>query len=316
MLRIQLTDKLKALNEFVWDRRLNWPRIEDWLSNFQSPDPKDQDIEELHALFLLSHFTFFNSRLMRALLHSLYRDRVKYPLVAEIRRRLNDTTDVAVINAEFEKQRDATRFIGIGNPSESGTHLLYYFRQENDLSRELFVSPHECLDPETEVGAAIKAGAVTRLVFLDDFCGSGRQAVKYSKEVVAKVKCVAPQLTAEYHVLFATNQGLAKVRAEALFDRPSAVCELDESFKCFSETSRYFRNPPTPIAQDYSKAMCKRYGDQIAAQSPLGFGGCQLLLGFEHNIPNNTLPIIWSEGDDALKKWTPAFRRYRKGQNW
>jgi hypothetical protein len=315
MLRLELTEKLKALNETVWDRRLNWPRIEAWLENFAADAPEEQEREQLHALFLLSHFTFFGSRAMRALLRSLFRDRIRYPLVAEIRRQLEDTRDIVKIGEEFSRELDATRFIGMGNPSESGTHLLYFFRQENNLSRDLFVSPHECLDTETATGKQIESGAIRRLVFLDDFCGSGRQALEYSRQILQKLKARAAGLSASYHVLFATDHGLKKIRSTALFDQVSSVCELDDSFKCFHESSRYFRNCPTSIDREYGKQMCTKYGKFVEPRSPLGFGGCELLLGFEHNIPNNTLPIIWSEGHGDLK-WVPAFRRYRKGQNW
>ena len=37
----------------------------------------------------------------------------------------------------------------------------------------------------------------------------------------------------------------------------------------------------------------------------------KLLIGFAHNIPNNTLPIIWGEGTSAAP-WHALFRRYEK----
>ena len=54
--------------------------------------------------------------------------------------------------------------------------------------------------------------------------------------------------------------------------------------------------------------MCKRVGAQLNPSAPLGYGGCQLLLGFAHNVPNNTLPIFWLQ-DEA---WFPVFKRYHK----
>jgi hypothetical protein len=48
----------------------------------------------------------------------------------------------------------------------------------------------------------------------------------------------------------------------------------------------------------------------MAVNMALGFGDCQLLLSMHHNTPDNTLPIIWFDEDEAL--WTPIFKRYNK----
>lgn len=313
MSELQLKHKLKALNESLWDDQLRWPRIEEWLANFD-PSGDGGSRERLHAMFLLSHFTFFNIAAIRELLRALFRDLVRYPIVASVRRANGNTTDTAFLHSRFADELAATRFVGTGNPSESGTHLLYYFRQENQLDRDLFVSAHELLDPDDVTGRAIRDGTITRVVFLDDFCGSGRQATKYSKGVVEKLKTSAPNVETRYHVLFATSHGLEKVRKES-FDVSSSVCELDPSFKSLSEESRYFRRAPEDIDRTFAREMCAKYGKEIEPTSPLGFGNCELLIGFEHNIPNNTLPIIWSEGHDE-RRWTPAVRRHRKGPNW
>ena len=45
---------------------------------------------------------------------------------------------------------------------------------------------------------------------------------------------------------------------------------------------------------------------------PHGYGDGQLVLGMHHNIPNNTIPIIWWESDNDT--WTPIFRRYKKSE--
>ena len=72
---------------------------------------------------------------MRELMKALYRDLYRYPVIAKIRRSNNDTTDCIVIDRLFEEELNHTHFIGVGNPSESGCHLLYYFRQRKMLCR-------------------------------------------------------------------------------------------------------------------------------------------------------------------------------------
>lgn len=56
-------------------------------------------------------------------------------------------------------------------------------------------------------------------------------------------------------------------------------------------------------------ALC--YGKLLLPLHPGGFDDNQLLIGFHHNTPDNTLPIIWAEGT-VTQAWTPAFRRYPK----
>ena len=58
--------------------------------------------------------------------------------------------------------------------------------------------------------------------------------------------------------------------------------------------------------------MCWKYGKTMLGEKhALGFEDSQLLLGFHHNIPDNTLPIMWFDGPDRVP-WKPIFRRYPK----
>lgn len=52
--------------------------------------------------------------------------------------------------------------------------------------------------------------------------------------------------------------------------------------------------------------MLKR---QLAADTPLGFGGQGLLVSFSDNCPNNTLPPFWCSGEVAGKRWVPLLPR-------
>ena len=126
-----LVRKLRTLNDTVWGHRAEWPKIEEWLSNFLADQPGQVHSEQLHALYLLGRFMYFGDLEMRELLRALYRDVYKYPIVASIRRSNGDTRDDNLLAGLFRQELRRTRFLGIGNPSESGTHLLYHFRQEN-----------------------------------------------------------------------------------------------------------------------------------------------------------------------------------------
>jgi hypothetical protein len=118
--------KIKTLNETVWERRATEPLIADWLDNF-APSVSPANNERTHALYLLSNFMYFGSRQIRELLKALYRDLYRYPIVESIRRANSDSLDSGIIDPLFRNELENTRFLGVGNPSESGCHLLYSF---------------------------------------------------------------------------------------------------------------------------------------------------------------------------------------------
>jgi hypothetical protein len=306
-----LIAKIKTLNETVWEHRATEPAIADWLDNFAPSNPPNPD-ERAHALFLLSNFMYFGSRQIRELLKALYRDLYRYPIVEAIRRANHDTLDSNVIDPLYKAERKATRFLGVGNPSESGCHLLYYFRQENGLSKDLFIHTHQVF---TRLGGAplqLRDPAITRYVFIDDFCGSGKQGTAYSRDLVEDIKRLNPNAFVAYYVLFATTHGISKIKTQTAFDTARAIYELDGSFKSFSVDSRYFRTALPEIDRGFCEQMCRTYGERmVAAPHALGFEDSQLLIGFHHNTPDNTLPIIWFDEPGGLA-WKPIFRRYPK----
>lgn len=299
-----LHSKIKILNETIWEGRFRKEVVDYWLYNFENADQEK-------ALYLLSKFMYFGIKEIRELLKSLYRDLYKYPIVQEVRKSLGHTLDNNQIGNSFEKILAKTRFLGLGNPSESGTHLLYFFRQENLLPRDLFIHGHEIYKRDTATDkSVIKDRSIEHYVFIDDLCSSGKQACDYSSDLLKQLKTDLPTVKTAYYALFALQGGLDKVRRDTSFNDVNAIFVLDESFKCFSDISRYF-DDETPFQKDDVKQMCERYGNVIESSKPLGYNIDQLLIGFHHNVPDNTLPIIWSEGN-TQKSWIPILKRYTK----
>nr|VFJ66075.1 MAG: hypothetical protein BECKDK2373B_GA0170837_11604 [Candidatus Kentron sp. DK] len=315
----RLMAKIKTLNESIWEDRVHHPVLSDWLSNFDSgEDPKTG--EQLHALHLLSRFTYFADAEFRELLRALYRDLYKYRVIATLRRENRDMTDTVELNSLFERELETTRFLGIGNPSKSGTHLLYYYRQENELPASLFINPHEIFASDAE-GAmrTLRFPNVSRYVFIDDFAGSGDQAKNYSDDTLVPLRKLKPNVILEYHVPVATAAAVKEIKNKTEFDEVRAIFKLDDSFKCFSDRSRYFGDDSeddAKIDRKFCYEMAEHYGWIIYPSHPLGYDDGQLLLGFHHNTPDNSLPIIWCDAscDPSGKgnQWRPAFRRYHK----
>lgn len=311
--REQLDIKVMKLSQNLWEHKVDGNSIKRWLGNFESSSTYDS-CEQTHAMYLLSNFMYFGAREIRVLLESLYRDKFLKPLIQDVRRRNSDTRDFIIIEKEIDYEVASTRFLGIGNPSESGTHLLYFFRQENGLSKEAFIHSHEILafdcSDDNNVKVKIRHSNVKRYIFLDDVCGSGTQAVQYSKDLISEMKSVDEDIEVHYFTLFSTVQGMQHIKDNSCFDKVDCVFELDDSFKCFSDNARQFKNEnQLPVSKAFAESFCTKYGLKLLQGKDhcLGYKNSQLLLGFAHNTPDNTLPIIWSEHE-----WEPLFKRYNK----
>lgn len=323
-------DKIQILNETLWENRIIVPRIEEWLANFRKE-------EKPYALFILSRMMYFNASNIRCLLKALYRDLYRYPIIEKIRKYNEDTLDEDFIEQQFRQELNKTRFIGVGNPSESGVHLLYYFRQENKIPKNLFVNTDDVIyqsmrDSGSHNYGLDECSKVSHFVFIDDLCGSGTQATSDDSNVkrcVKHLKRYVPNAKISYLMIFGVKDGVNCVKNSNLYDYVHALVELDESYKCFGDNSRYFSTEDIKIkrrsfevALQYGKDLVRHmmykegwseqhpYFEELVRHRALGWGDCQLLLSLHHNTPDNTLPIIWFDEEKSI--WTPIFKRYNK----
>jgi hypothetical protein len=228
---------------------------------------------------------------------------------------LPDKQDFEAIHDGLVDEISKTRFLGIGGASESGAHLLYDFRIINDLPTQLFVNADEVttaglLNPDSEWSFP----DVHRLVFIDDFCGSGQQATDFSNSDIAAMHQVAKRSNSQvefwYLTILATTSGLARVKRHSLFDRVDTVSELDGSYRVFDQGSQFYTNPPAGIDRNTARMIASLYGQRLSPGHPLGYQNGQLLVGFHHNVPDNTLPIMCQSASDPA--WTAIFPRANK----
>lgn len=308
----QFESKLKVLKETAWqDSDLTTKKVQTWYKQFNE-NTKTSANEQVQFLFLLSQFMYFGKKEMDEMLVTLFRDLFKFPILRNIRKENNDTFDSTFLNDEFAKILERTRFIGIGNPSESGSHLLYSFRTLNKLSKSLFISENEILKevqlPDGDVITRIRDENIDCYIFFDDLTCSGSQAMKYSSGIVKKIKEKTPDAKVYYFVLVATKSAIELLES-SVFDKVDAVIKLDESFKCFNSNSRYYGNEDAEYFDRlFTKSICEKYDQALQGKDNiLGFDRSQLLLSFYHNTPDNVPPIFWSENN-----WSPAFKRSNK----
>lgn len=316
MTRPDLEQALRELATAAWDGEVKWPEIAAWANNFEGNILGNATDEQDHALFALTKFVYFGRRLVRELLKSLYRDHFEAPLMQRIRRNFGNTKDEVLLRKLFATELKATRFIGLGNPAESGAHLLYYFRQVNYLNKNLFadlkglfsVTPDRA---SNDVFYGLRDISVTRIILFDDLVGSATQVSQYLTTELRRIRKGNPSLDISFICLFATTEGLRRLNDENLFaGKASCIFELDESFKTHSPNCRYFS--PSPAWFDILKfqAIASSYGNLLRPGMALGYKDSQLMLGFSHNTPDNTLPIFWDEG--GRHPWSPVFPRFDK----
>lgn len=312
----RLMKRILILNEKVWEERMPEPRVKAWLENFVGR-VASPEVERLHALYWLAQFMYFGSREIRVLVRSLYRDLYLCPMIQEVRTSIGQSAGLAALESRVAEEIIHTRFFGVGNPSESGVHLLYYFRQENKIQKQNFLDSVQIFHRKKGGTRTLRNPAIRRYVFLDDVCGSGETAIDYSAEILEELLGLNPDAKASYYCLIASKDGLSEVRSRSLFaDNVAAVYELDQTYRCASESSRYFDQRVYPeISKDIAIRLAQSYGEVLAGTPlhALGYEDSQMLLGFHHNTPDNTIPIIWhDQSHHGGARWTPAFRRYPK----
>lgn len=312
----ELKNRIIVLNARVWENRIDWQLVERWLANFDGSSGFAPYVEKLHALFLLSQFLYFGSIEIRVLLRALYRDLFLVPAIQEVRSINGGTRDELLIERGLQTIFSTTRFLGVGTPSESGVHLLYYFRQENRLRKSQFLDTAQILerDEGSPLGRRIRYADVKRYIFVDDVCGSGETAYNYSKDHLEDIRRLDPEAQFFYYSMFAKKDGLELIRKHTAFrNNVAAVFEFDESYKCLSPSSRYLRVVPPQIDPDTVRRISTFYGARLLPADPTGFDDGQMLIGFHHNTPDNTLPIIWMDPEnDSPVPWCAIFRRYPK----
>jgi hypothetical protein len=312
----RLRQRLLVLNERAWENKISGPAIANWLSNFSGRSGASEDLERLHALFLLSQFTYFGSREIRVLLTALYRDLFLLPLIESVRE--SSGLSGLSLAQRLQEELNATRFLGVGNPSESGVHLLYYFRQENGLSKSSFLDSSELFDRTVAADGSVSRGLanknITRYVFIDDICASGETVEKYAKNLLPDMTLPSREVELVYLAIFATSTGLTRVRQTAFGNNVGAVFELDDSYQYCGTKSRYLAScSPPELDASLLIRLCGVYGELLWAGNGLGFDNSQLLIGFSHNTPDNTLPIIWNDPENGAPfPWYPIFRRHPK----
>jgi hypothetical protein len=178
-------------------------------------------------------------------------------------------------------------FITFGGPAKSGAAIARYYYAASGVDAQRFRS-------DRELGSISSNGA---FVLLDDFIGSGSQITRYWERLSAAGKSAEWVCAA----LLGYKEGVERIKAGTGI-RVVVNELLTERDKVFSTESSVFDRAELPAA----RLTFESYGNRLFQGHPLGYEDGQALVAFHDSVPNNTLPVIWSE----RMGWKPIFRRH------
>jgi len=271
----------------VWESELVEKDIENWLNNFTG-DVYELKHERLLALWLLSHFTYYNQHEVRHLCRVIYSD-LLHLIVNGL-----DTSKTSVDDA-IQFFFSKSNIISPEKTSGSGGFIAYYFRHENRLPMTLFNFSMENINDSIE-----------NIILIDD--------VTMTKGELGQMHRFLTGATAKYPkkkfyllTLLSSEAAFNHLKSTFNLEIVTAI-KLDDRDKAFHPESDIFSSFKT--LTDLAQKFAEHYGKKINIPDvePLGFGNGQYTFGFFYNTPDNSLPIFWGQ----INGWTPILRRYHK----
>lgn len=247
-----------------------------WLENFDKEDWKK-------ALIVLNNFEFFSTE--------------------AIIKELDNGLKLILENQLIENK---IYLVALGKIGKSGATMMYYLKKtptfiyDERETKKLEIVQNEDFSTLTNE---------SNIVIVDDYAGTGDSIVEYYNEIkgrIPNIECKTYALTIAF--MSAAKQNLIKSNIEIIGN---------ERIPVFSTRGSVFGYYPKAKGM---REFCFKYGNKLYSlskykknkgQHPLGFKNSQALIGFEHSIPNNTLPIIWATCKVSRKgkNWVPIFSR-------
>jgi hypothetical protein len=150
------------------------------------------------------------------------------------------------------------------------------------------------------------------LTIVDDFAGSGetlfkglsRFAQKSADGAAFRNFCESGRV--HLVLLFAFPEALQMLRKHFPKIKVTAIRIWGDEVRALEPESGIFSDEgERRFAQD----ILRQIGQQLVPQQPIGHGNLGGLVLFHNTVPNNTLPIFWSNGVVNERPWRPLFPR-------
>ncbi|WP_228894300.1 phosphoribosyltransferase-like protein [Pseudoduganella aquatica] len=269
-------------------------RLDAWLGNFVSDEDRYLAAHILNGLIFRS----------KAMIESSFDQLLQCVLPRQLRQW--DCYSHKYIEDFLESLRDGDvdhplRFVAVDlasandEPGKSGVHLIRQLRQHVRISKKLLCRPEN---------VAALPSTVKVLVFIDDIVGTGKQFAKFTKFHALEGQAVNRKLF--FSPLIAYRDGVDKLSSAHpwLTIKAIEIFNSEHGFCCPCSSN------PTLWALDEQNCVAdvRAHIQKIAQAGGIPKStqyGLDLLIGFEHATPNNTLPMLWADSDT----WRPLFNR-------
>ena len=186
---------------------------------------------------------------------------------------------------------DGITFFTFGRAGKSWDQMIYLYRNAND-SIPLTKFKHY-----SEITSFFRGfdedSEEHKLVFIDDFIGTGSQAMETWDRL-----CEIP-FPRESQVFLVTLVGFGKAIDEIMENTDLRVVTP----RYLSEENRVF-SPENTVFDDTERDILRTYCESVG-QGPMGFGNCQASVVFYYKAPDNVISILRGHTED----WTPLFPR-------
>lgn len=149
------------------------------------------------------------------------------------------------------------------------------------------------------------------IVVVDDFAGTGRTLAKGLERLQesmggAAYKRYVAEGRISCYVLFAFPEAIEFAQEQCSGIEVRATRFLGDDLRALDPEAGLFESAEE---LQYAHEVLLQIGRELTPQNPLGFGDMGGLVMFHNTIPNNTLPIFWSNGTVNERQWKPLFPR-------
>jgi hypothetical protein len=244
-------------------------------------------------------------------------ERIRFFSQAEIRggskslhERLKSKLNVVITKSKAQRRKDiwVTYIDGAG---KSGSQYASMYAEENLISTT-------CVKEMNELDAYCKGSKkippeVSSIIIVDDFIGTGNSLSSNLTSFFEKNGDFLSRSKIEIYVavLCATIKGEEKVRRT--LSKLSQTSDLivyeylDPKHYAFNDLDSHWADD---AERNAAKDLIQRLGTHVDKARPLGYENSAMLIVFNRNCPNNTLPILHSSGRGS-SPWIPLFERVK-----
>ena len=287
---------LSKCNYFV-DIQL-WPKKtklnpEGWLTNFRA--------DELDAaVHLLNGFVYYSTELVERLFFAAFQG---------LSMRIAADHPLRTAKANWGAFVDSLMVTRVTGETPSDTDSGFIFQR---MARQILRIPESQVMSPIEVAEHLQHKRFGRVVFVDDFVGSGNQFIRsWNNKINKKTGNTSFNMLAHslsnveffYCPLVCTKYGLDRIKASCLGVKVAPGHVLPDRYSALASDSIFW--PPELVRKGpkFVRDASKRAG--ISPNEWRGFHHLGLALGFEHCIPDASLPIFyWNKNG-----WQPLLER-------